>query len=239
MSDAIVSLICSSEPWLSNARLVARDLGIPLNDSSSPLQLHYGEQGWGLAAGDMQSLQVKFSWEEFKKKRQEGKSRALIKACKPKPQSTIVDVTAGWGRDAALLASFGANLLLVERNPIMQLLLQDALDRRDDASRSHLNLSLISGEAMVWLDKLQEENYPDVIYIDPMHPARSKKALVKKDLQLLQKLIGPDCDATALVEKAIGKARERVVVKWPQKQAPLIQPNYSVEGKTVRYDCYC
>src|SRR5690606_15891946 len=41
----------------------------------------------------------------------------------------VLDCTAGLGEDAFVLASCGAKVLLVERNPIIHLLLQDGLLR--------------------------------------------------------------------------------------------------------------
>ena len=71
-----------------------------------------------------------------------------------------------------------------------------------------------------------------------MHPERQKSALVKKDMQALQQIIGADDDAEKLIKLAITRTKNRVVVKWPQRLAPLIKPNYSLNGKTVRFDVY-
>ena len=77
-----------------------------------------------------------------------------------------------------------------------------------------------------------------MIYIDPMHPLRQKSALVKKDMQALQQLIGADEDAYELIQLAIARARQRVVVKWPQHLQPLLPPTLNICGKTVRFDVY-
>jgi 16S rRNA (guanine1516-N2)-methyltransferase len=70
-----------------------------------------------------------------------------------------------------------------------------------------------------------------------MFPPRRKSAKVKKELQLLQLLAhGEDC---GLLEAALAAAR-KVVVKRPVKAAPLsaLAPDYSLAGKTVRFDVY-
>lgn len=42
---------------------------------------------------------------------------------------TVIDATAGLGRDAFLLASLGADVTLIERSPKMHALLEDAMAR--------------------------------------------------------------------------------------------------------------
>ena len=183
-------------------------------------------------------IYVDFSSFVIQKRRQDGKKQGLIRACKPAQGVKIIDATAGWGRDASLLASFGAEVQMIERNPIMAALLKDGLNRLEGAGNSSSNLSLLSGDTTNYLLSLTHDQYPDIIYLDPMHPERKKAALVKKDLQILQDLIGADLDAGDLLTVALKRAKQRVVVKWPQKLQPLQKPNLSYEGKTVRFDVY-
>ena len=183
-------------------------------------------------------LYADFSAAVWNKRCAEGKKQGLIKACKPKPGMHIIDATAGWGRDAAILAGFGAQVMMLERHPVMVVLLEDALNHQSEADRQRLKLSLQAQDALSVLSTLNEKDFPDVIYIDPMHPERNKSALVKKDMQMLQDLIGPDEDALALILLAQKCAKQRVVVKWPQKINPLLPPSYSIAGKTIRFDVY-
>lgn len=41
----------------------------------------------------------------------------------------VIDATAGLGRDAFVLAAIGCQIKLVERHPVVRLLLQDGLQR--------------------------------------------------------------------------------------------------------------
>lgn len=190
-------------------------------------------QGLGLIIEDDKPLIIHFSMDALSLRR-EGKTPGLIRACKPKLGLKILDVTAGWGRDAALLASFGAEVIMVERQPLMQALLEDALTRM----QMPWKISLIKADAIFYLKQLSPADYPDVIFIDPMHPVRQKTALVKKNMQVLQQLIGPDEDVLLLLQAAIPRARQRVVLKWPQKIPPIMPPNHSIQGKTIRYDVF-
>ena len=181
-------------------------------------------------------LFVDFNSTTVQKRRDEGKKQGLVRACKPKPGLRIIDATAGWGRDAAVLASFGAEILMLERQPMMAALLADGVSRLP--LDSPLMLSLLHIDAKQYLQALPVTDYPDVIYIDPMHPTRQKSALVKKDMQVLQRLIGSDDDVNALIQLAITRTRQRVVVKWPQRLPAVLPPDACIAGKTVRFDIY-
>jgi len=81
---------------------------------------------------------------------------------------------------------------------------------------------------------------PDVVYLDPMYPATGKSAKVKKDMQALHSLIGPDTDSPSLLEAALGCALQRVVVKRPRRSKPIAGPSPSTEilSPNTRYDVY-
>ncbi len=166
------------------------------------------------------------------------KKRALIKACKPKKGVRIIDATAGWGRDAGLLAAYGAKVLMIERSPLMGVMLEEGLSKLSDERPIKQNLSLHLGNAIEDLPRLCEAMRPHVIYLDPMHPQRTKKALVKKNMQALQSILGADEDAEKLLEKALSCACPKVVMKWPKNQPSINTPSYCITGKTVRLDVY-
>lgn len=171
-------------------------------------------------------------------------NQGLFKACKPVAGLEIVDATAGFGKDSALLAYAGAKVVMLERNPVVAALLADGLERLNKISfdddeykfNSLGSLQLRHVDAKDYL--LTINSAPDLIYIDPMHPVRKKSALVKREMQVLQKLFGSDLDAEALISSAIAVAKFKVVVKWPQTLRPLVTPSYSINGKTVRFDVY-
>ena len=81
---------------------------------------------------------------------------------------------------------------------------------------------------------------PDVVYVDPMFPLRKKSAKVKKQMQAFHAIVGTDPDADNLLANALTVARYRVVVKRPSGAGFLAEtkPNYSLEGKSTRYDIY-
>lgn len=219
------------------AQALALQFNAPLNNQMLP-RLSVTHDKLILLADGYAPLFADFTAKTIVRRRQAGKAQGLIRACKPKIGLCILDATAGWGRDAAILASFGARVIMLERQPVMFALLADALTRLHQQETPALNLSLVHTDAITYLQHLSATEQPDVIYIDPMHPVRQKSALVKKDMQVLQQLIGADDDASSLLQQAQLVARERVVMKWPQRLAQIGKPNYSIQGKTVRFDVY-
>ena len=80
---------------------------------------------------------------------------------------------------------------------------------------------------------------PDVILLDPMFPARQKSALVKKKLQMIQKLELPCLDERELMLAAMEAKPKKLIIKRPPKGPYLAEfkPDYSITGKAVRFDC--
>ena len=161
-------------------------------------------------------------------------------------EPTVLDLTAGMGGDAFVLASLGATLTMVERNPVVHALLKDALDRAHLKSDTDLQsilarLSLIKQHAIDYLEQLNESDYPDVIYLDPMFPSRNKSAQVKKEMQFFHDIVGADEDSENLFLLALTKAKKRIVVKRPrlaEKLTESVQPAFEIMGKSTRYDVY-
>ena len=130
---------------------------------------------------------------------------------------------------------------MFERSRVMSLLLQNALDRaKDEASTREIaaRVKLICGDATYLLRALSE--VPDVILIDPMFPERKKSAMVKGEMQFLQRFLGKDEDANQLLKSAINTGVKRVVMKRPYSgdEAGEFKPSHSVKGKSSRFDIY-
>nr|WP_185967383.1 class I SAM-dependent methyltransferase [Legionella israelensis] len=232
-----IAVSYTNEKLRDKAIRLANKHSLPLDDEHK-ISLLVSEERLSLKIKGFSPLYADFNLPFWQKRCLEGKRRALVRACKPKPGMHIIDTTAGWGQDAALLACFGAEVLMLERHPVMAALLEDALQRQDEKSQASLRLALLPVDARDYLFSLKKSDFPDVIYIDPMHPIRQKSALVKKNMQALQQFIGTDEDALELLRIARKKVKQRVVVKWPQKQAGLLPADASIEGKTVRFDLY-
>jgi len=191
-----------------------------------------------------------------------GRGQAIAKAVGLKSGVTpsILDATAGLAGDAFVLATLGCPITLIERSPVIFTLIENAVERASLNERFQTILQqgfhLINGDANDYIisalktkktdeDEKEHSNItavmpPDVIYIDPMYPERKKSALVKKDMQILQRLHGKDDNTSELLENALLFAKKRVVVKRPVNAETLSKkiPNASIKSKKTRYDIY-
>lgn len=173
----------------------------------------------------------------------EGRGQALAKAVglTKGRMPSIVDATAGLGRDSFLLASLGAHVTLIERSPHMHALLAAGLEAAKAEGGRYAEtverMTLLHGDSKLVLPGLET----DVVLVDPMHPPRHNSALVKKEMRDLREIVGADDDQTELMRVALGVAKKRVVLKWPQRADPMpgIQkPNHQIVGKNTRYDVF-
>jgi 16S rRNA (guanine1516-N2)-methyltransferase len=254
-------LVCDHEPAMVQAREIASRLAIPLvetfdwrNPDAPDFVLHLSDKGLALqqtgkkAPGPVIAEFVSGSV-AHRRKFGGGKGQMIAKAVglnKGGQQLSIFDATAGLGRDSFVLATLGCELTMMERTPVVFELLSDGLQRGRDCGDPDLldilhRMTLLPGDSLEHLQTLAaSEDKPDVIYLDPMFPERTKSASVKKEMAVFHSVVGGDDDADSLLPLALQAARYRVVVKRPAK-APLLNdqaPSYQLQGKTSRYDIY-
>lgn len=239
------------------ARALAAQLGLPLYEPATntpeenipallltltPERLELRQTGKG-AEGP---LFVDFIGGAIEYRRRQGTSRkeAIARAVGLKGGATpaVLDLTAGLGRDSFILASLGCTVRMLERSPVVAALLADGIERaRQKPALAGImtRLSLMVGESLEILRTWQGER-PEVIYLDPMYPHRSKSALVKKEMRLIRLLVGDDQDSDGLLAAALGVAGRRVVVKRPRLAPALIGPvpDFTISGKNSRFDVY-
>ena len=147
---------------------------------------------------------------------------------------TILDATAGFGKDTALISCLGHKVIALEQNPIMFAMLSSA-------EHELTNVQFINQDSCNYLMSIKTP-YPDIIYLDPMFPSKNKHNLVKKPMQLLQAILAntPN-DNDALLTTAIQKANKKVIVKRPQTATPLanLKPDITItKSQSTRYDIY-
>ena len=168
----------------------------------------------------------------------------LIKAAKLKGMDhtpIAVDMTAGLGEDAFLLAGAGCKVIMFEQDEVIASLLEDAIKRgkeiveiKDVMDR----MTLIKGDSIEGVKSL--DIIPDIVYLDPMFPQRQKSGLIKKKFQIIHELEKPCSNGADLLNAAISTKAKKIIVKRPQKGENLvdIKPNYTISGKAIRYDVY-
>ena len=233
---------------MSSAQSLAAELALPLAVEAGDFEavLRLDAQGLSLAPQGKHAsgpVSVDFAGGGMRHRRRGGKNEPLGRAVGTAkwPGLEVVDATAGLGRDSFVLADLGARLTLVEQNPIIHALLRDGLARGQDCGDEWVEgvcrrMRLVLGDARDWLTV----DSTDVVYLDPMFPARRKSARVKKEMWLFQQLLEEPPPSEDLLEAALGAARRRVVVKRPAKAPPLADrsPGFEIPGKTVRFDVY-
>ena len=252
MSDplAAIALWAAPEIPLPQAEELARQLEIPLMGNppdQGPLlclggdRLEFRLQGADPELGG--SLWVDFNSTVARWRSRHTGSELLIQAAKIRrvQNPLLIDATAGLGRDGFLLAAHGFRVEMIEINPVVAALLADGLARAERVSQLQSvteRIRLHRGDSVARIACLEE--VPEVIYLDPMFPRRSKSAKVKQNLRLLQYLDDHRVAPERLLSAALAVGPNKVVVKRPLKGTFLSEktPSYSLKGKAIRFDVY-
>lgn len=151
-----------------------------------------------------------------------------------RPDLVVLDATGGMGRDAFTLAALGAQVEVVERQPLIVSLLEDAHARAPREVTARLQIH--AGDAR---EHVQRRPW-DAIYLDPIYPGHDRDARSKKEMQVLRELSGGDLDAGDLLASALAAKPGRVVVKRPRSAPALGEraPSFALGGTQARFDVY-
>jgi 16S rRNA (guanine1516-N2)-methyltransferase len=241
------------------AESLAKRLGIEAISSSSELPSDCSFVIWagleGLAVGPANGKAAAATSVDFMdptlqyRLRTSGKRQGIGKAVGLDKASgiSVLDATAGLGRDALVLAYLGCKVQMLEKSPVIHALLEDGLQRALASQDEFLGVTpqrmqLYLSDARQWFADIAQgvHSKPDVIYLDPMFPARSKSANVKKDIALLQNLLEVETDFAGLLEAARNAAQYRVVVKRPGNKPgkDVPPPTFIVPGKAAHFEVY-
>lgn len=210
------------------------------SESAETVELRRDERGLALVGGGMELL-GDFTRMLPRLRTDRLGRELLVRAARVRgaEEPTAIDCTAGLGEDSLLLAAAGFRVTLFERDETICALLSDAMERA--ANEPQLKdiverMTLVGGDSIAGLAELGFA--PDVVYLDPMFPGRTKSAAVKKKFQLLHHLEQPCEEENELVAAALAASPRKVVIKRPAKGPQLagIKPSYSISGKAVRYD---
>lgn len=176
--------------------------------------------------------------------RHHAQPEALLRAAgiKRGQSLSVLDATGGLGQDAFVFANAGATVTVVERSHVLHAMLADGIARALQSADAHTaaaaaRMTLLLGDSTAIDIALLGK--PDVVYLDPMFPPRQKSAQVKKEMVLLQALLG-DEPADGLLDRMVKLARKRVVVKRP-RHAPWLEerkPSFTLQGRSSRFDVY-
>ena len=148
----------------------------------------------------------------------------------------ILDLNAGWGQDAWLLAGLECEVTAIEKSELVFVFL-DFLNKNPRRAAGKLNFIL--DDSLHYLKTVRTDNKPDVIYMDPMFQL-NKKAASGKALWILQQITKTnETDTKKLFEEALKKSGKRVVVKKGKREKPFKGPLLcSFSGRAIRFDVF-
>jgi 16S rRNA (guanine1516-N2)-methyltransferase len=145
--------------------------------------------------------------------------------------SSILDGTAGFGRDGTLLNAMGHNVTMIESSPLVSLLLKNGIER------SHNKIRLFHGNVSDFL-KHSKERY-DYIYLDFMFNKLKINSLASKYDETLKLIAFADDKKKEIVEIAKEYCKKKVVVKEPRNStSSLSKPNHIIKTKLISFNIY-
>lgn len=251
--------LLAAEPELqAAAAALACEYQLPATDTGADFLLELTREGLQLrwrSKPEYQPLTLDYTRgkQAWRQQLGGGKQEAVVRAVglgkgfRPR----VIDATAGLGRDGLMLAHAGCEVWLLERNPAIHALLQHAivhlqqfhLEQENAEHWSCHRVHMLPPGSLLNAADIQEQLLaiaPHTIYLDPMFPEKEKSAAVKKEMQILQHLVGADLDADSLLPAALAVASCRVVVKRPAR-APFLAgqtPSSQIASKKHRFDVY-
>jgi 16S rRNA (guanine1516-N2)-methyltransferase len=249
LSQHLLAFVCESQARAKHAQQLSIRTGLPITQCAAP------DANYLLALTDtrleirstkinLSPLYVDFSDPELIRrcaKRNAKETIARAVGIKGNYKPSVLDATAGLGKDAFVLANLGCNVHCLERSPIIAALLSDGLERLfKQAPSSQPSIKLIEADAIDFLKTHASASDYDVIYLDPMFPEKKKNALPRKGMRIFRELIGCDNDAQDLLQLALMHAKKRVVVKRPRLAEATCarKPDIVYTGKSSRFDVY-
>lgn len=178
----------------------------------------------------------------LRQKKISAKGELLVRAVKEKPGARVLDMTAGLGTDAFILASYGHDVTMLERSKTVYLLVKDALKRaRQDAELKPVVARLTLhhwDSARPYLPALGFE----AALVDPMFDEKKKSALPPGNMQMLQAFLGRGAELQPFLTAAQELGIRRTIVKRPRlDRAPAdnaLRPVYQLTGRSSRLDVF-
>lgn len=233
------------------ANTLSRSTGLPvMSPGADDWVLRVSESQLSLIRSDGVPLTIDFTSGKAIHRTREADFRkqplARALGLKSTHRPSVIDATAGLGADAWMMACLGCHVTMLEQSSVLSALLQHAIDTALEDEQWRVpaeRLSLLNTDAIKHLNQANTLG-TNVVYLDPMYPVTNKSALVKKGMQFLQTLVGPALNNEDLLNAALAKATQRVVVKRPKGAATLadisakrIQLTH-IESPNTRFDIY-
>lgn len=157
-----------------------------------------------------------------------------------KDTKTIVDTTAGLGKDSFLFSLYGTNIIMLEQNSLIYNITKDAINRAVNNKELSNFVKKIQFFNCNSIDFLKNNDVkPDCVYLDPMFPKTNKNALSKKEMQIFHNLAFYG-NNEELFNVSMEKTKNRVVIKRKINSEYLVnkEPDFKIKGRVIRFDIY-
>ena len=209
-------------------------LSRPLPDSPK-ITLHKTASGYEIRDNET-NMKMSLSFDDYSKILLDNKKHQLNKVFKAK-NSSILDCTGGFARDAAVLASLGNNVTLIERNPLIMSLLVDAREKikSDDIRYIFSRIKIRFGNCIDFIRNTSE--HFEYIYFDFMFNI-NKSALPSKNEQFLREIVKNDINENInIIHETIERVSSKIIIK--EHISSNDYDNFDIintyKGKTVKY----
>ena len=185
---------------------------------------------------DSNNMEMVLSLDDYQRIISENKKHQLGRILKSN-RLQILDCTGGFARDAAILASLGNHITLVEQNPlVMALLINAKINIKSDNLRIIFNrITTQLGNCIDFIRGTSKKF--DYIYFDFMFNS-NKSSLPSKKEQFLRKIVKNDISENLdILRETIQRVSSRIIIK--EHISSNDYKNFDIintyKGKTVKY----
>ena len=203
--------------------------------ASAKITLHKTSDGYEIRDNE-KNMKMSLSFDDYSKILLDNKKHQLNKIFKAK-NSSILDCTGGFARDAAVLASLGNNVTLIDRNPLIMSLLVDAREKikSDDIRYIFSRIKIRFGNCIEFIRNTSK--HFEYIYFDFMFNI-NKSALPSKNEQFLREIVKNDINENVdIIHETIQRVESKIIIK--EHISSNDYDNFDIintyKGKTVKY----
>ena len=203
--------------------------------ASAKITLHKTSDGYEIRDNE-KNMKMSLSFDDYSKILLDNKKHQLNKILKAKNLS-ILDCTGGFARDAAILASLGNNVTLIDRNPLIMSLLVEAREKikSDDIRYIFSRIKIRFGNCIEFIRNTNK--HFDYIYFDFMFNI-NKSALPSKNEQFLREIVKNDINENVdIIHETIQRVKSKIIIK--EHISSNDYDNFDIintyKGKTVKY----
>ncbi len=144
---------------------------------------------------------------------------------------SILDCTAGLGRDGILLSRLGFNVTMIEKNPLLVLIIKNYLSKN-----KHIKSKLLYGDSLSFV-RLANKQF-DYIYIDFMFEKKNNSKPSKYDL-FLRSINYNESNKLYFIDEMISYCKKRLIVKEPIKsQSDINNHDFEIKTKLIKYKIF-